>query len=176
MVFQNYALYPHMDVYDNIGFGLRMRHVPKAERRTRVEHAAAILGLRDHPKRKAEPAFGWARQRVAMGRAVVRPTEAFLMDEPLSNLTPDSVSSAAESRGSSGNWRDDNLRDPHDQVEAVTMADRVAVMRQRRAFSSSTDPQRDLRRTGRTCSSRPSSAVPAMSTSSRRTTSGKMTG
>src|SRR5919198_1212457 len=86
MVFQNYALYPHMDVYQNIAFGLRMRKVPKAEQRPRVEEVARILGLKDYLKRKPKQLSGGQRQRVAMGRAIVREPAAFLMDEPLSNL------------------------------------------------------------------------------------------
>ena len=86
MVFQNYALYPHLSVYDNIGYGLRGRRLPKAERRGRVEEAAAMLGLTDELKRKPSQLSGGQRQRVAMGRAIVRRPEAFLMDEPLSNL------------------------------------------------------------------------------------------
>src|SRR5436305_7808983 len=86
MVFQNYALYPHKSVYDNLAFGLRMRKVAKDERRRRVEEIAKILGLTDLLKRRPSQLSGGQRQRVAMGRAIVREPKAFLMDEPLSNL------------------------------------------------------------------------------------------
>ncbi|HEY6605436.1 MAG TPA: ATP-binding cassette domain-containing protein, partial [Gaiellaceae bacterium] len=86
MVFQNYALYPHKSVYDNLAFGLRMRKVPKEERRRRVEEIARVLGLEDMLQRRPAQLSGGQRQRVAMGRAIVREPKAFLMDEPLSNL------------------------------------------------------------------------------------------
>src|SRR5438876_2071825 len=86
MVFQNYALYPHMTVAENIGFALRMRKVPKAEQRTRIEETARTIGLVDHLDRKPRQLSGGQRQRVAMGRAIVREPQVFLMDEPLSNL------------------------------------------------------------------------------------------
>src|SRR2546421_3451919 len=86
MVFQNYALYPHKSVYDNLAFGLRMRKVAKAEQRRRVEEIARVLGLEDLLARKPAQLSGGQRQRVAMGRAIVREPQAFLMDEPLSNL------------------------------------------------------------------------------------------
>ena len=86
MVFQNYALYPHLKVYDNIAFGLRLRKVPKDEIDKRVRHAAEVLGLEDLLERKPRALSGGQRQRVAMGRAIVREPQAFLMDEPLSNL------------------------------------------------------------------------------------------
>src|SRR5437762_129007 len=86
MVFQNYALYPHMTVAENIGFALRMRKVPKAAARTRIEETARIIGLVDHLDRKPRQLSGGQRQRVAMGRAIVREPQVFLMDEPLSNL------------------------------------------------------------------------------------------
>src|SRR5438270_2612425 len=86
MVFQNYALYPHKSVYDNLAFGLRMRKVPKEERRRRVEEIAGILGLTELLQRRPAHLSGGQRQRVAMGRAIVREPKAFLMDEPLSNL------------------------------------------------------------------------------------------
>src|SRR3954464_13984236 len=86
MVFQNYALYPHMTVAENIGFALRMRKVPKAEARRRIEETARIIGLLDHLDRKPAQLSGGQRQRVAMGRAIVREPQVFLMDEPLSNL------------------------------------------------------------------------------------------
>src|SRR5215475_3219233 len=86
MVFQSYALYPHLSVYENIAFGLRVKHVPKSEIETRVNDAAHILGLEPFLKRKPRALSGGQRQRVAMGRAIVRQPQAFLMDEPLSNL------------------------------------------------------------------------------------------
>src|SRR5206468_1628761 len=86
MVFQNYALYPHLSVADNIAFGLKLRHLPKDETRRRVDEAARILGLEQYLDRKPRALSGGQRQRVAMGRAIVREPRAFLMDEPLSNL------------------------------------------------------------------------------------------
>lgn len=86
MVFQNYALYPHMTVADNMGFALKMQNVPKAERQQRVLEAAKLLGLEDFLNRKPKALSGGQRQRVAMGRAIVRNPQVFLMDEPLSNL------------------------------------------------------------------------------------------
>src|SRR5438874_13625371 len=86
MAFKNYALYPHMTVAENIGFALRMRKVPKADARKRIEEAARIIGLLDHLDRKPKQLSGGQRQRVAMGRAIVREPQVFLMDEPLSNL------------------------------------------------------------------------------------------
>ena len=86
MVFQNYALYPHMTVFDNIGYGLKVRRMPKGERRVRIEQAASMLGLTNELNRKPSQLSGGQRQRVAMGRAIVRRPVAFLMDEPLSNL------------------------------------------------------------------------------------------
>jgi multiple sugar transport system ATP-binding protein len=130
MVFQNYALYPHMDVAGNIGFGLRMRHVPKGERQRRVEHAAHILGLTDHLKRKPGQLSGGQRQRVAMGRAIVREPRAFLMDEPLSNLDARlRVQMRTEIAQIQHELGVTTVYVTHDQVEAMTMADRVAVLR-----------------------------------------------
>jgi multiple sugar transport system ATP-binding protein len=130
MVFQNYALYPHMDVYGNIGFGLRMRHVPKDEQQRRIKHAAHILGLTDHLKRKPGQLSGGQRQRVAMGRAIVREPQAFLMDEPLSNLDARlRVQMRTEIARIQHDLDITTVYVTHDQVEAMTMADRVAVMR-----------------------------------------------
>ena len=130
MVFQNYALYPHMNVYDNIGYGLRVRRVPKAERRARVEHAASMLGLTNELKRKPSQLSGGQRQRVAMGRAIVRRPEAFLMDEPLSNLDARlRVQMRTEIARLQRELGVTTVYVTHDQVEAMTMADRVAVLR-----------------------------------------------
>jgi multiple sugar transport system ATP-binding protein len=130
MVFQNYALYPHLSVYDNIGFGLRMRHTPKPERRARIERAAAILGLTDQLNRKPSQLSGGQRQRVAMGRAIVREPQAFLMDEPLSNLDARlRVQMRTEIARIQHDLGVTTVYVTHDQVEAMTMADRVAVLR-----------------------------------------------
>jgi multiple sugar transport system ATP-binding protein len=130
MVFQNYALYPHMDVYQNIAFGLRMRKVPKAEQRPKVEEVARILGLKDYLKRKPKQLSGGQRQRVAMGRAIVREPSAFLMDEPLSNLDAKlRVQMRAEISRIQREVGVTTVYVTHDQVEAMTMGDRVAVMR-----------------------------------------------
>jgi multiple sugar transport system ATP-binding protein len=130
MVFQNYALYPHMDVADNIGFGLRMRHVPKAERNERINRAAGVLGLREYLERKPSQLSGGQRQRVAMGRAIVREPKAFLMDEPLSNLDARlRVQMRTEIVRIQHELNVTTLYVTHDQIEAMTMADRVAVMR-----------------------------------------------
>ncbi len=130
MVFQNYALYPHMDVADNIGFGLRVRRVPREERRERIEHAAGILGILDELGRKPSQLSGGQRQRVAMGRAIVRQPKAFLMDEPLSNLDARlRVQMRTEIARIQRELGVTTVYVTHDQVEAMTMADRVAVMR-----------------------------------------------
>jgi multiple sugar transport system ATP-binding protein len=130
MVFQSYALYPHLSVYDNIAFGLRVKKVPKAEIDRRVNEAAEILGLEPYLKRKPKALSGGQRQRVAMGRAIVRQPQAFLMDEPLSNLDAKlRVQMRAEIAGLQRNLGVTTLYVTHDQVEAMTMGDRVAVMR-----------------------------------------------
>ncbi len=130
MVFQNYALYPHMKVYDNIAFGLRLRKVPKDEIDKRVRHAAQVLGLEELLDRKPRALSGGQRQRVAMGRAIVREPQAFLMDEPLSNLD---AKLRVEMRAEISRLQDElgvtTVYVTHDQVEAMTMGDRVAVMR-----------------------------------------------
>jgi multiple sugar transport system ATP-binding protein len=130
MVFQNYALYPHMTVYDNMSFGLRLHGMKKREIRERVEPAAEMLGLGDLLKRKPGQLSGGQRQRVAMGRAIVREPDAFLMDEPLSNLD---AKLRVEMRAYLGflhqRLRTTTLYVTHDQTEAITMGDRVAVMR-----------------------------------------------
>jgi len=130
MVFQNYALYPHMTVAENIGFALRMRKVPKAEARTRIEETARIIGLVDHLDRKPRQLSGGQRQRVAMGRAIVREPQVFLMDEPLSNLDAKlRVQMRAEISRIQHQLNVTTVYVTHDQVEAMTMGDRVAVLR-----------------------------------------------
>src|SRR5436190_4430504 len=130
MVFQNYALYPHMTVAENIGFALKMRKVPKAEARRRIEETARIIGLVDHLDRKPGQLSGGQRQRVAMGRAIVREPQVFLMDEPLSNLDAKlRVQMRAEISRIQRQLAVTTVYVTHDQVEAMTMGDRVAVMR-----------------------------------------------
>ncbi len=130
MVFQSYALYPHLTVYDNIAFGLRVRKLKKDEIDRRVQHAASILGLDELLKRKPRALSGGQRQRVAMGRAIVREPAAFLMDEPLSNLDAKlRVATRAELSTLTDELGVTTIYVTHDQVEAMTMGDRVAVMR-----------------------------------------------
>ena len=130
MVFQNYALYPHMSAYDNIAFALKMRGVPKAEIERRVNDAARILGLSDSLGKKPRTLSGGQRQRVAMGRAIVREPRAFLMDEPLSNLDAKlRVEMRAEIARIQRDLRVTTIYVTHDQTEAMTMGDRVAVLR-----------------------------------------------
>jgi len=130
MVFQNYALYPHMTVAENIGFSLQVQKLPKAEVGTKVEDAARVLGLTDQLRRKPRQLSGGQRQRVAMGRAIVREPAAFLMDEPLSNLDAKlRVHMRAEVSRIQRRLGVATLYVTHDQVEAMTMGDRVAVMR-----------------------------------------------
>ncbi len=130
MVFQSYALYPHLTVYENIAFGLKVKKVPKDEIDRRVQNAAQILGLEPHLKRRPRALSGGQRQRVAMGRAIVREPAAFLMDEPLSNLDAKlRVQMRAEISRLQGDLGVTTLYVTHDQVEAMTMGDRVAVMR-----------------------------------------------
>jgi len=130
MVFQSYALYPHLSVYDNIAFGLKIKKVPKEEIERRVDDAARILGLGPFLKRKPRALSGGQRQRVAMGRAIVREPAAFLMDEPLSNLDAKlRVQMRAEIAGIQHTLGVTTIYVTHDQTEAMTMGDRVAVMR-----------------------------------------------
>jgi multiple sugar transport system ATP-binding protein len=130
MVFQSYALYPHLTVYDNIAFGLRLRRTPKAEIDGRVREAARVLGLEEFLDRKPRALSGGQRQRVAMGRAIVRQPQAYLMDEPLSNLDAKlRVHMRAEISELQDNLGVTTIYVTHDQVEAMTMGDRVAVMR-----------------------------------------------
>src|SRR5450432_1209477 len=130
MVFQNYALYPHMDVFDNMAFGLRQRRLPKEEIERRVLWASRTLGLEETLRKKPRTLSGGQRQRVAMGRAIVREPQAFLMDEPLSNLDAKlrvsmraSLSQLHERLGVT------TVYVTHDQVEAMTLGQRVCVLR-----------------------------------------------
>ena len=130
MVFQNYALYPHMTVAENMGFALKIAKISPEERRRRVEEAAKILDLTDYLDRKPKALSGGQRQRVAMGRAIVRSPQVFLMDEPLSNLdaklrvqTRTQIASLTRRLGVT------TVYVTHDQVEAMTMGDRVAVLK-----------------------------------------------
>ncbi|MGH2630698.1 MAG: ABC transporter ATP-binding protein [Actinomycetota bacterium] len=130
MVFQNYALYPHLKVYDNMAFGLRLRKEDKAEIDRRVRQAAQVLGLEEYLDRKPKNLSGGQRQRVAMGRAIVREPRAFLMDEPLSNLD---AKLRVQMRAEIARLQDDlgvtTIYVTHDQIEAMTMGDRVAVIK-----------------------------------------------
>ncbi|GAB2483302.1 diacetylchitobiose ABC transporter ATP-binding protein MsiK [Luteococcus sediminum] len=130
MVFQNYALYPHMTVADNMGFALKMQNVPKEERNQRVLEAAKLLGLEDFLARKPKALSGGQRQRVAMGRAIVRNPQVFLMDEPLSNLDAKlRVQTRTQIAALQSRLGVTTVYVTHDQVEAMTMGDRVAVMK-----------------------------------------------
>lgn len=129
MVFQSYALYPHMTVFDNMAFGLRMRKVPKEEIKRRVYEAAEILGITDLLNRKPRQLSGGQRQRVAVGRAIVRNPKVFLFDEPLSNLDAKlRVQTRAEISKLHKRLQTTFIYVTHDQVEAMTMADRIAVL------------------------------------------------
>jgi ABC-type sugar transport system ATPase subunit len=130
MVFQSYALYPHMTVYDNLAFGLRNQKVPRKEIDGRVQRAAKILDLTPLIKRKPKQLSGGQRQRVALGRAIVREPEAFLMDEPLSNLDAKlRAQTRAEILKLQQELKTTTIYVTHDQVEAMTMGDRIAVMK-----------------------------------------------
>src|SRR5688572_17265525 len=133
MVFQNYALYPHMTVADNMSFGLRLKHFPKAEIKARVTEAARILDITELLDRKPKALSGGQRQRVAMGRAIVRNPKVFLFDEPLSNLDAKlRVQMRIEIKRVHQKVRTTTVYVTHDQVEAMTLADRVVVMNQGR--------------------------------------------
>jgi multiple sugar transport system ATP-binding protein len=131
MVFQNYALYPHMSVAENMGFALKMAKVPTEERKKRVAEAARILNLEEYLERKPKALSGGQRQRVAMGRAIVRNPQVFCMDEPLSNLD---AKMRVQTRTDIAKLQQDlgvtTVYVTHDQVEAMTMGDRVAVMKE----------------------------------------------
>ena len=130
MIFQNYALYPHMNAYDNMAFALKMRGIDKSERDRRVRDAARVLGLEDVLTKKPRTLSGGQRQRVAMGRAIVREPQAFLMDEPLSNLDAKlRVQMRAEIARIQRALDVTTIYVTHDQSEAMTLGDRVAVMR-----------------------------------------------
>ena len=143
MVFQNYALYPHMTVADNIGFALKLAKVPKDEIKKRVEKAASILDLTENLDRKPGQLSGGQRQRVAMGRAIVRQPKAFLMDEPLSNLDAKlRVQMRAEIAGLQRDLGVTTVYVTHDQVEAMTMGDRVCVLK--RGYLQQVDTPQNL--------------------------------
>lgn len=130
MVFQNYALYPHMSVYDNMAFGLKLRKFPKGEIDRRVQDAARILGLETYLNRKPKALSGGQRQRVALGRAIVRDAKVFLMDEPLSNLDAKlRVQMRAEISKLHQRLQTTTIYVTHDQTEAMTMATRLVVMK-----------------------------------------------
>lgn len=130
MVFQNYALYPHMNVYDNMAFGLKLRKFKKDEIKKRVDNAAKILGIEDFLNRKPKALSGGQRQRVALGRAIVRDAEVFLMDEPLSNLDAKlRVQMRAEIQKLHKRLQTTTIYVTHDQTEAMTMATRLVVMK-----------------------------------------------
>lgn len=130
MVFQNYALYPHMNVYDNMAFGLKLRKFKKDEIKKRVDNAAHILGLEAYLDRKPKALSGGQRQRVALGRAIVRDAKVFLMDEPLSNLDAKlRVQMRAEIQKLHQRLRTTTIYVTHDQTEAMTMATRLVVMK-----------------------------------------------
>src|SRR5499433_398797 len=131
IVFQNYALYPHMTVYDNMAFGLKMRKFPKAEIEKRVREAAEILGIQELLKRKPRQLSGGQRQRVAVGRAIVRHPQVFLFDEPLSNLDAKlRVQMRVELKRLHQRLKSTAIYVTHDQVEAMTLGDRIVVMNQ----------------------------------------------
>ena len=130
MVFQNYALYPHMTVYDNMAFGLKIKKMPKAEIDVKVKEAAEILGLTNYLDRKPSALSGGERQRVALGRAIVRDAQVFLMDEPLSNLDAKlRVAMRAEISRLHKRLQTTTIYVTHDQTEAMTMADRIVIMK-----------------------------------------------
>ena len=130
MIFQNYALYPHMSAFDNMAFGLKLRKVPREQRRTRVGQTARLLGLPEVLGKKPRTLSGGQRQRVAMGRAIVREPQAFLMDEPLSNLDAKlRVEMRAEIARLQRDLSVTTIFVTHDQVEAMTLGDRVVVLR-----------------------------------------------
>jgi multiple sugar transport system ATP-binding protein len=139
MVFQNYALYPHMSVYDNMAFGLKLRKYPRDEIQTRVEEAAGILGIDELLERKPKALSGGQRQRVALGRSIVRKPSVFLFDEPLSNLDAKMrVQMRTEIRKLNLRIQTTMIYVTHDQVEAMTLGDRLAVMHEGRILQVGT--------------------------------------
>ena len=159
MVFQSYALYPHMSVRENLGYGLKVRKVPKAEVRRRVEEVAELLGLGEMLDRKPQQLSGGQRQRVAMGRAIVREPQSFLMDEPLSNLDAKlRVGMRASLAQLHAKLGVTTVYVTHDQTEAMTLGNRVAVMRDGKVVQVA-EPQ-VLYASPATSSSRRSSARP----------------
>ena len=141
MVFQNYALYPHLTVAENIGFSLILAGTPKAEKERLVHDAADVLGLSDLLERKPKNLSGGQRQRVAMGRAIIRRPKAFLFDEPLSNLDAKlRVAMRAEIKSLHERFKTTAIYVTHDQVEAMTMADRIVVMNEGRIERISPPP------------------------------------
>jgi multiple sugar transport system ATP-binding protein len=142
MIFQNYALYPHMSAFDNMAFGLKLRKVPKGERSSRVTRTATMLGLPEVLRKRPRTLSGGQRQRVAMGRAIVREPRAFLMDEPLSNLD---AKLRVEMRAEIARLQRDlgvtTIFVTHDQVEAMTLGDRVVVLRDGLLQQVDTPPQ-----------------------------------
>ena len=159
MVFQSYALYPHMTVRQNLGYGLKVRKTPQAEAAKRVERVAKLLRLEELLDRRPAALSGGQRQRVAMGRAIVREPLAFLMDEPLSNLDAKlRVTMRAELASLHARLGATTVYVTHDQVEAMTLGQRVAVMRDGRI--QQVDTPQALYRTRRPSSSPPSSAPP----------------
>jgi multiple sugar transport system ATP-binding protein len=130
MVFQNYALYPHMSVFDNMAFGLKLRHIPAAEIKKRVHEVAEILGMQQLLVRKPKQLSGGQRQRVALGRAIVREPQVFLMDEPLSNLDAKlRVQTRLELTKLHARLQTTAIYVSHDQVEAMTLGNRIAILR-----------------------------------------------
>lgn len=130
MVFQNYALYPHMSVFDNMAFGLKMRKVPKDQREREVKRAAEILGIEDLLDRRPKALSGGQRQRVALGRSIVREAKVFLMDEPLSNLDAKlRVQTRAEIVSLHKKLKNTFIYVTHDQTEAMTMGDKIVIMK-----------------------------------------------
>ena len=160
MVFQNYALYPHMTVFDNMAFGLKLRKYKKEEIKERVENAADILGLREYLDRKPAALSGGQRQRVALGRAIVRDAKVFLMDEPLSNLDAKlRVAMRAEIAKLHRRLNTTTIYVTHDQTEAMTMADRIVIMKDGFIQQIGTpkevyDTRSEERRVGKECRSR----------------------
>src|SRR5688500_15936797 len=149
MVFQNYALYPHMTVYKNMEFGLKLRRVPRAERHERVMQAAKILDIEHLLDRKPKALSGGQRQRVAVGRAIVREPAAFLFDEPLSNLDAKlRVTTRAELKRLHHRLRTTPIYVTHDQEEAMTLGDRIVVMKDGIIQQSDT-PRSEERRVGK---------------------------